>query len=87
LRQEAVPYSGAGTGEGRGKDAGPVFEVPQEKSLLPDRLAGTPYTTNSRHRLPVVHNLVKDLVLTGFNHAEAGDTFGAEGVVSALEWR
>jgi hypothetical protein len=37
------------------------FEVLREKSLVLERLPGTPQTTNSRHSLPVFHNLVKDL--------------------------
>jgi transposase InsO family protein len=41
------------------------FEVLREKSLLLERLPGCPKTTNSRHSLPVFHNLVKDMVLTG----------------------
>jgi transposase InsO family protein len=49
------------------------FEVLREKSLLLERLPGTPQTTNSRHSLPVFHNLVKDLVLTGSNQAWAAD--------------
>jgi hypothetical protein len=47
--------------------------VLREKSLLLDRLPGAPQTTNSRHSLPEFHNLVKDLELTGPNHAWAAD--------------
>jgi transposase InsO family protein len=49
------------------------FEVLREKSLLLDRLPGTPQTTNSRHSLPVFGNLVKDLEMTGSNQAWAAD--------------
>jgi transposase InsO family protein len=49
------------------------FEVMREKSLLLDRIPGIPKTTNSRHSLPVFHNLVKDLPLTGPNQAWAAD--------------
>jgi transposase InsO family protein len=45
----------------------------KEKSLLLERLPGTPKTTNSRHSLPLFHNLVKDLELTGPNQAWAAD--------------
>ncbi|MDR1095321.1 MAG: hypothetical protein LBL31_02920 [Spirochaetaceae bacterium] len=39
------------------------FKVLKEKSLLLDRLPGAPRTTDSRHSLPVFHNLVKDMEL------------------------
>jgi transposase InsO family protein len=60
-------YAGVKIGRDR------FFEVLREKSRLLDRLAGTPKTTNSRHTLPVFHNLVKDLVLTGPHQAWAAD--------------
>jgi hypothetical protein len=34
---------------------------------------GIPKTTNSRHSLPVFHNPVKDMALTGPNQAWAAD--------------
>jgi transposase InsO family protein len=49
------------------------FEVLREKSLLLERLPCCPKTTNSRHSLPVFHNLVKDMTLTGPNQAWASD--------------
>jgi transposase InsO family protein len=49
------------------------FEALGEKGLLLERLAGVPETTNSRHNLPVFHNLVKDMKLTGPNQAWAAD--------------
>jgi transposase InsO family protein len=49
------------------------FEVLREKSLLLDRLVGMPKTTNSRHSLPVFHNLVKEMVLTCPDQGWAGD--------------
>jgi transposase InsO family protein len=50
------------------------FEVLGEVGLLLERLpAYTPVTTNFRHRLPVFHNRVKDLKLTGPNQAWASD--------------
>jgi transposase InsO family protein len=55
----------------RGRDR--FFEVLREKSLLLDRLLGAPRTTNSRHSLPVFHNLVKGMELTAANQAWAGD--------------
>jgi transposase InsO family protein len=38
-----------------------------------DRLPGMPKTTNSRHSLPVFHNLVNGMELTGPNQAWAAD--------------
>jgi len=49
------------------------FQVLREKGLLLEKLPGVPRTTNSRHSLPVFHNLVKDMTLTGPNQAWAGD--------------
>jgi transposase InsO family protein len=49
------------------------FEVLREKSLLLERLPCCPKTTNSRHSLPVFHNLVKDMTLTGPNQAWVSD--------------
>jgi transposase InsO family protein len=49
------------------------FEVLREKSLLLERLAGAPKTTNSRHSLPVFRNRVKDMVLTAPNQAWVAD--------------
>jgi transposase InsO family protein len=50
------------------------FEVMREKSLVLERLTGVPHTTNSRHSLPVFHNLVKDLELTNPHQAWAADS-------------
>jgi transposase InsO family protein len=47
--------------------------VLREKSLLLEPLKGEPKTANSRHSLPVFHNLVKAMVLTGPNQAWAAD--------------
>jgi transposase InsO family protein len=47
--------------------------VLREKGLLPGKLPGVPRTTDSRHSLPVFHNLVKGMTLTGPNQAWAGD--------------
>jgi transposase InsO family protein len=44
-----------------------------EKWLLLERLPGVPRTTDSRHSLPVFHNLVKDMELGGPNQAWAAD--------------
>jgi hypothetical protein len=49
------------------------FDVLRERSLLLGKLPGIPKTTNSRHSLPVFHNLVKDMTLTSPNQAWAGD--------------
>jgi hypothetical protein len=49
------------------------FEVLREKSLVLERLAGAPKTTNSRHSLPVFHNLVKEMELFSANQGWAGD--------------
>jgi transposase InsO family protein len=49
------------------------FQALKEKGLLPGRLPGMPRTTDSRHSLPVFHNPVKDMELTGPNQAWAGD--------------
>ncbi|MDR1230914.1 MAG: hypothetical protein LBK61_05885 [Spirochaetaceae bacterium] len=61
----------AGAGVPIGRDR--FFEVLKEKGLLLDRLPGAPRTTDSRHSLPVFHNLVKDMELTGPNQAWAAD--------------
>jgi transposase InsO family protein len=60
-------YAGVKVGRDR------FFEVLRERSLLLDRLPGVPKTTNSRHSLPVFHNLVKGMELAGPNQAWAGD--------------
>jgi transposase InsO family protein len=49
------------------------FEVLREKSLFLERLPGVPKTTNSRHSLPVFHNLVKGVELVHSNQAWAAD--------------
>jgi hypothetical protein len=66
------------------------FEALGEKGLLLERLPGIPRTTDSRHSLPVFHNLVKDMELAlpimdmwsrkivGYH---AGDTLDAEGAL------
>jgi transposase InsO family protein len=62
-----LEYAGAKTGRDR------FFEVLREKSLLLERLAGVPKTTNSRHSLPVFRNLVKGMELVLPNQAWAAD--------------
>ena len=62
-----LEYAGVRIGRDR------FFEVLREKSLLLERLSGVPKTTNSRHSLPVFHNLVKDMALSGPNKAWAAD--------------
>jgi transposase InsO family protein len=49
------------------------FEVLREKSLLIERLPGMPKTTDSRHCLPVFHNLVKGMALASANQVWVGD--------------
>ena len=50
------------------------FDVLREHSLLLEKLPSfAPKTTNSRHSLPVFHNLVKEMTLTGRNQAWASD--------------
>jgi transposase InsO family protein len=49
------------------------FGVLREKGLLPEPLPAAPRTTDSRHRLPVFHNLVKDMKLDGPSQAWAAD--------------
>jgi transposase InsO family protein len=49
------------------------FGVLREKLPLPGPLKGEPKTANSQHSLPVFHNPVKDMVLTGPNQAWAAD--------------
>ena len=62
----------AGYGIKLGRDR--FFNVLREKSLLLEKQPSfTPKTTNSRHSLPVFHNLVKDMTLTGRNQAWASD--------------
>ena len=62
----------AGHGVKLGRDR--FFDVLREHSLLLERLPScAPKTTNSRHSLPVFHNRVKDMALTGRNQAWASD--------------
>jgi transposase InsO family protein len=49
------------------------FGVLREKSLLLEPLKRVPKTANSRHSLPVFHNPVKAMVLTGPNQAWEAD--------------
>jgi transposase InsO family protein len=49
------------------------FEVLREKSLVLDRLPGMPKTTDSRHSLPVFHNLVKGMELDSPNQVWVAD--------------
>jgi transposase InsO family protein len=49
------------------------FGVLRAKRLLLEPLPATPRTTDSRHSLPVFHNLVKDLTLDGPNRAWVAD--------------
>jgi transposase InsO family protein len=69
LRKLRPKLAEAGVPVGRSR----FFDVLREKSLLLEPLKGEPKTTNSRHSLPVFHNLVKDTVLTGPNQAWAAD--------------
>jgi transposase InsO family protein len=62
----------AGEGVTLGRDR--FFDVLREKSLLLERLPGCPKTTNSRHSLPVFHNLLKDAQPSAPNQAWAGDS-------------
>jgi hypothetical protein len=59
----------AGVKLGRDK----FFEVLRGQGLLLDRLPSIPKTTNSRHSLPVFHNLVKGLEVSAPNQAWAAD--------------
>jgi hypothetical protein len=49
------------------------FGVLREKRLLLEPLPAAPRTTDSRHSLPVFHNLVKDRELDGPNQVWAAD--------------
>jgi hypothetical protein len=49
------------------------FGVLREKDLLPEPLPAAPRTTDSRHSLPVFHNLVKDMEPDGPNQAWPAD--------------
>jgi transposase InsO family protein len=59
----------AGVKLGRDK----FFEVLRRQGLLLDRLPSIPKTTNSRHSLPVFHNLVQGLEVTAPKQAWAAD--------------
>jgi transposase InsO family protein len=61
--------SRAGVSIGRDR----FFEVLKEKSLLIERLPGIPKTTDSRHSLPVFHNVVKGMTLASANQVWVGD--------------
>jgi transposase InsO family protein len=49
------------------------FECPRENGLLLEPLPSRPKTTDSRHSLPVFHNLVAGMEPTAPNQAWAGD--------------
>jgi transposase InsO family protein len=49
------------------------FELLAEHDLLVSPKSGTPHTTNSRHCLPVFHNLLAGRVLQGPNEAWVSD--------------
>ncbi|MDR2210312.1 MAG: IS3 family transposase, partial [Spirochaetaceae bacterium] len=49
------------------------FEVLREKSLMLERLPGMPKTTNSRHSLPVFHNLVSGMEVVSPNQVWVAD--------------
>lgn len=49
------------------------FEILGRNDQLVERKRSWPKTTNSRHNLPIFHNRVKDLVLSGPHQAWAGD--------------
>ena len=61
------------------KDAGVLigrdrfFEVLRTKDLLLEPLPKVPYTTNSRHSLPVFRNMIKDIEVTGPNQVWVSD--------------
>jgi transposase InsO family protein len=61
--------SDAGVGLGRDQ----MFDLLRRHDLLLERLRGTPRTTQSRHPLPVFHNLVRDLVESGPDQAWVAD--------------
>lgn len=49
------------------------FELLAEKDLLVARKRGIPRTTNSRHSLPIFHNLLKDIELDSPNQVWVSD--------------
>jgi len=59
----------AGVNVGRDR----FFEILAEHDLLVVPKRGVPHTTNSRHSLPVFHNLLAGKVLTGANEAWVSD--------------
>ncbi|MDR1096071.1 MAG: hypothetical protein LBL31_06755, partial [Spirochaetaceae bacterium] len=61
----------AGAGVRTGRDR--FFEVLKEQPLLHGRLPGAPRATDSRHSLPVFHNLARDMDLAGPCQARAAD--------------
>jgi putative transposase len=59
----------AGVNVGRDR----FFEVLAEHDLLVAPKPGTPHTTNSRHSLPVFHNLLAEVILQAPNEAWVSD--------------
>jgi putative transposase len=49
------------------------FSILRENEMLIEKKESTPKTTNSRHCLPVFHNLVKDIEITAPNQAWCSD--------------
>jgi transposase InsO family protein len=66
LRQE---LKAAGVKVGRDR----LFGILRDQGLLVEPKRGQPRTTNSRHNLPVFHNRVAEMTLTGPNQAWAAD--------------
>lgn len=65
----APPMAEAGVRMGRDR----FFELLRDKGLLVERKRGHVRTTNSRHSLPVFHNKLKDMKLTGPGQAWVSD--------------
>ena len=49
------------------------FTLLRENNMLIEKKKSAPKTTNSRHSLPVFHNLIKDIAITGPNQAWCSD--------------
>jgi putative transposase len=64
-----VDLQEAGVSVGRDR----FFELLAEQDLLVVRKPGTPHTTNSRHSLPVFHNLFAEITLKAPNEAWVSD--------------
>jgi transposase InsO family protein len=64
-----MDFQEAGVRVGRDR----FFELLAERDLLVPPKAGKPYTTNSRHYLPVFENLIKEFMPTGPNQLWVSD--------------